>query len=410
VQEVAVTQEADAVVIGAGAFGASTAFHLARLGRRVVLLDRHEPASQTSPRAAGLAGQLRSTETMSRVAILSVEKLLRFEAETGQPLEAHQSGSLKLLRRPEQETHLAEEIARGRRLGLELELLPPEEARRRSPFLRPHGVRTVLHTPTDLYFEPGQLALGYVRAAAGLGATVLPRTAVTGVGTRAGAVEHVVTSRGPIHAPVVVDTAGAWARLVGAAAGLRVPAVATRHQLLITEPIPGVADEQPIVRIPDAQVYVRPAGGGLMLGGYEADPVQYDMGTLPSDFQVQDLALDLGVLRGLVERVAELFPVFDQAPVRLHRGGLPTMTPDGRPLVGPAPGLGGLFIAAGCCVGGLSISPAVGALLAGWIVNGRPSIDLALLAPERFDAEYRSEERLLERCRHVYAHYYDLVH
>jgi glycine/D-amino acid oxidase-like deaminating enzyme len=405
-----VVQDADVVVIGAGAFGASTAFHLAKLGRRVILVDRHEPASQTSPRAAGLAGQLRSTDTMSQLAMLSVSKILRFEAETGEPLEAHQSGSLKLLRRPEQEAHLPEEIARGRRLGLALEVLSPVDAQRRSPLLRPDGVRAALHNPTDLFFEPDQLPLGYVRAAARLGATILPQTAVTGVGTRAGAIEQVMTSQGPIRTTAVVDAAGAWARLVGAAAGLNVPAVPTRHQLLITEPIDGVADEQPIVRIPDAQVYIRPANGGLMLGGYEARPVQYDMAALPADFQIQDLALDVDVLRALAERVADQFPIFGQAPIRVHRGGLPTMTPDGRPLVGPAPGLPGLFIAGGCCVGGLSIAPAVGASLAEWIVHGRPSIDLGLLAPERFDPEYRSEERLRERCQHVYAHYYDLVH
>ena len=134
------------------------------------------------------------------------------------------------------------------------------------------------------------------------------------------------------------------------------------------------------------------------------------MAALPADFQIQDLALDVDVLRGLAERVADQFPIFGQAPIRVHRGGLPTMTPDGRPLVGPAPGLRGLFIAGGCCVGGLSIAPAVGAALAEWIVHGRPSLDLGLLAPERFDSEYRSEERLRERCQYVYAHYYDLVH
>jgi glycine/D-amino acid oxidase-like deaminating enzyme len=405
-----VAQEADVVVIGAGAFGASTAFHLAKLGRSVILVDRHEPASQTSPRAAGLAGQLRSTNTMSQLAMLSVDKILRFEAETGQPLEAHQSGSLKLLRRPDQETDLPDEIARGRRLGLSVESLSPVEARRRSPFLRPDGVRAVLHNPTDLFFEPGQLPLGYVRAAARLGATVLSQTAVTAIGTRAGAVEHVMTSQGAIRTPVVVDAAGAWARLVGASAGLDVAAIPTRHQLLITEPIAGVTNEQPIVRIPDAQVYIRPASGGLMLGGYEARPAQHDMAALPADFQIQDLALDVDVLRALAERVADQFPIFGQAPIRIHRGGLPTMTPDGRPVVGPAPGLPGLFIAGGCCVGGLSISPAVGALLAEWIVHGQPSLDLGLLAPDRFGPEYRSEERLRERCQHVYAHYYDVVH
>ena len=188
------------------------------------------------------------------------------------------------------------------------------------------------------------------------------------------------------------------------------PAIPTRHQLLITEPIDGVADDQPIVRIPDAQVYVRPASGGLLLGGYEAQPEQYDMGARRPDFQIQDLALDVDVLRALAERVADQFPIFARAPIRVHRGGLPTMTPDGRPLVGPVPGRPGLFVAAGCCVGGLSISPAVGAALAEWIVRGQPPLDLAILAPERFDGAYASEADLRERCQHVYAHYYDLVH
>jgi glycine/D-amino acid oxidase-like deaminating enzyme len=403
-------QDADVVVIGAGAFGASTAFHLAQHGRQVILVDKYAPASQTSPRAAGLAGQVRGTDTMSRLAMLSVRKLLDFEGETGEPLAVHQSGSLKLLRRPAQETHLPEEIARGRRLGLEVELLSPAEARRRSPLLHPDGVRAALHVPTDLYFEPGQLPRGYVRAAARLGTIVLSQTAVTDIVTRADAVAQVMTSQGPIRTPVVVDAAGAWARLVGAAAGLRIPAIPTRHQVLITAPIAGVTDAQPIVRIPDAQVYIRPADGGLLLGGYEAHPVQVDMRTVPADFQIQDLALDLGVLSALAARVAAQFPIFGAAPIRVHRGGLPTMTPDGRPLVGPVPGLRGFFIAGGCCVGGLSISPAVGALLAEWIVQGQPSLDLALLAPDRFDAAYRSEEHLRQRCHDLYAHYYDLVH
>jgi glycine/D-amino acid oxidase-like deaminating enzyme len=347
---------------------------------------------------------------MSRLAIESVAMILRFEAETGQPLEAHQSGSLKLLRRPEQEAELDEEIARGRRLGLALETLSPDQAAARSPFLRTEGVRCALHNPTDLFFEPAQLAIGYVRAAAAFGASVLAETAVTGLTSHDSAVERVETERGPIEAPVVVDAAGAWARLVGAAAGRPLAAIPTRHQLLITEPIAGVSDDQPIVRIPDAQVYVRPANGGLMLGGYEADPRQFDMAALPADFRIDDLPLDLTVLGGLAERVAAQFPIFGRTAVRVHRGGLPTMTPDGRPLLGPVSAPRGLFVAAGCCVGGLSIAPAVGAALAEWIVRGQPPFDLSLLAPERFEAGPGSEARLRERCREVYTRYYDLVH
>jgi 4-methylaminobutanoate oxidase (formaldehyde-forming) len=177
---------------------------------------------------------------------------------------------------------------------------------------------------------------------------------------------------------------------------------------MITEPIDGVDPMQPITRIIDANVYVRPDEGGLMLGGYEDDPVQYDGAALPARFDIADLPLDLGVLRRLADGVREQLPVFQRVPgeigVRVHRGGLPTMTADGEHTVGPVPGVHGLYVAGGCCVGGLSIAPAIGELLAAWIIDGTPPMDLSPLAPGR---ENGIDEELLRRaCRLHYAHHY----
>src|SRR5262249_38054276 len=175
--------------------------------------------------------------------------------------------------------------------------------------------------------------------------------------------------------------AGAWTRLIGEMAGGRIPPVPTRPQLLITAPLAGGTGMQPITRIIDAKVYVRPEQGGLRLGGYDPDPVHDRAGDLPANFQITELALDVGVLRGLADGVAEQFPIFQRCAVRSHRGGLPTMTVDGQHIVGPVPGVRGLFVAGGCCVGGLSISPAVGAGVAGWGGTGRAPRGLSLLAP-----------------------------
>jgi len=400
-------EEADAVVIGAGAFGTSVAFHLAQRGvGRVALLDKDAVASQTSPRAAGLTSQVRTTDVMTRRAMMSVQAIARFTAETGEPLAFYQPGSLKIARTPEHEEQLHAEVARGRDLGLEIGFVSPAEAHRLMPFLEPVGIRAVTYSPSDLYLEPVQLPLGYARAAAQLGATVLPHTAVTGFLLRDGEITGVQTEHGPIRTPVVVDAAGAWTRLVGEMAGVRIPLVPTRHQLLITESLDGVTEMQPITRIIDVNVYVRPEQGGLMLGGYEPDPVQYGAGALPREFQISDLPLDIDVLRRLADGVAEQFPIFQRCAVRSHRGGLPTMTADGQHVVGPVPGVRGLFIASGCCVGGLSISPAVGQVLAEWIVTGDAPMDLSLLAPDRFGPEYATEERLAEACRWRYAHHY----
>jgi glycine/D-amino acid oxidase-like deaminating enzyme len=160
--------------------------------------------------------------------------------------------------------------------------------------------------------------------------------------------------------------------------------VTVRHQLYVTEPIAGVEPLQPIVRLIEASVYVRYCDGGLMFGGYEDAPLVVDPAGLPAGFQVAQLALDLGVLRALTDEVAARFPALRDARVAVHRGGLPTMTPDGNPVLGPVPGLAGLYVASGCCVGGLSLSPASGRALADLIVDGRSDPDLAPLSVERF--------------------------
>jgi glycine/D-amino acid oxidase-like deaminating enzyme len=400
--------EADAVVIGAGALGSSVAYHLARLGRRVALVERHGLASQTSPRAAGLTGQIRASDLMTELAMMSVRAIERFEDETGEPLVFHQSGALKIARTPRDEEQLHREVERAKRVGLDLDLISADEARRLAPFVEATGIRAVTYSPSDLYLEPAQLPLGYARAASKLGATLLTETAATGILTRDGAVERVITDRGEIRTPVVVDAAGAWSRMVADMLGAGVPVVPTRHQLLITQPIDGVGDEQPIVRVIDTNVYVRPDKGGLMLGGYEPEPVQYDDGRLSPDFQIADLELDISVLRRLAHSVIEQFPVFREWEIREHRGGLPTMTPDGEHVVGPVPTVDGFFVATGCCVGGLSISPAVGQVLSEWIVNGEPPMDLTPLAPARFQGG-PADDRVRAECLWQYAHHYSDV-
>ncbi len=263
-----------------------------------------------------------------------------------------------------------------------------------------------MHVATDLYFEPSQVAIGFARGAQALGATLLPHTTVTGIKIEKGQVVGVDTERGAIHAPIVVDAAGAWARQVAAASGIHVPIVPTRHQLFITEPIEGVRAEMPIVRIIDAAVYLRPCYGGLLWGGFEAAPRQFDLNELGANFQVKHTPLDAEVIWRMGEQVKQQVPILLQAPVREHRGGLPTMTADGQHIVGAVPGARGFFVAAGCNVAGLSISPAIGEVLAEWIAVGSPPFDLAPLSIARFGAEANSEEYLRQASAWQYHHFY----
>jgi glycine/D-amino acid oxidase-like deaminating enzyme len=188
--------------------------------------------------------------------------------------------------------------------------------------------------------------------------------------------------------------------------GIRVPIVPTRHQLYITEPIAGIVPEHPIVRVLEANVYVRPERGGLMLGGYEPDPLQIDMRSMPPDFQIADLALDFEPLRRLTQEVAVQFPVLQNAKIAEVRGGLPTMTADGDHIIDRVPGVEGFFVVGGCCVGGLSIAPAVGEVVATWVVEGEPPTDVSRFRLTRFGAEVASDERLRAACLWRYAHHY----
>jgi glycine/D-amino acid oxidase-like deaminating enzyme len=403
---------AECVVIGSGALGSSVAFHLAKAGKQVALLDKHALGSQTSPRAAGLTSQARGTDLMTQLAKRAVRKIEGFEAETGEKIVFHQPGALKIARLPEHVEQLKGEVERGRRMGTGIEMISPEEARAKNPFLHTEGILGVIYSPTDLYLEPSQIPTLYARAAARLGATMLPNTLVTGIATRNDAVIGVQTEHGTIRCETVVDAAGAWLRAVAVLAGAVIKLVPTRHQLLITEPIEGVDAMQPITRIIDVNVYVRPDEGGLMLGGYEQTPLQYDARDLPARFDIAEMPLDLEVLRGFADAVRAQLPVLQRVfqhgsgavKLRVHRGGLPTMTADGEHTVGPVPGVSGLYVAGGCCVGGLSIAPAIGEALAAWISDGTPPMDLSALAPGREGA--LDEATLQAACRLQYAHHY----
>jgi 4-methylaminobutanoate oxidase (formaldehyde-forming) len=397
---------ADAVVIGSGAFGSSTAYHLTRRGLKVALVDQHALGSQTSPRAAGLTSKADTMPTMARLRHEACEAFERFESEMGRSVDFHRSGSLRAAYTDAglERVRIAEETAAA--LGIEARPIDAAEAERLAPHFKPGAARRILHVPSDGWVDPARVAIGFATRAGELGARLLPFTAAQGLLAEGGRAAGVMTARGPLHAPVVVDAAGGWAARVAASAGLALPLLPVRHQLFITEAVPGVEPLQPIVRLVEASVYVRYEQGGLMFGGYEDMPRVLGREGLPPGFQIAALELDLGVLRGLVDEVAAHFPALRAAKIAMHRGGAPTMTPDGRPIAGRVPGLDGLFVASGCCVGGLSLSPAAGRALADLIVDGKSDPDLAPLSVERFAGADRDPAALEAACVAQYARRY----
>lgn len=400
--------QSDVIIIGAGAFGSSLAFHLAAKGKRVILLDRYAAASQTSPRAAGLFKQIQSTAARTRLAVLSVNKLKQFEREVGQHSPAVHSGSLMVARTPQHAEYVRREAEQARAWGADIQLVDAAEAHRRMPVLESADLLAAAYSPDAYIEEPIQMLRLYLDAAIQNGAKVLEHTPVLSVRTKQGEIQGVTTSAGDIDAPIVIDSAGAWSRGVAALAQTNVPIVPVRHQLYITDPLPGVRADYPIVRIVDSAFYIRPARGGLMGGGFESDPMPLDVWAQP-DFTMERVPLDFSVLARQTAAVENSVPALRDTTIQEHRGGLFTMTSDGNFIAGPVPGIKGLWALTGCNGSGYSFSPALGQVMAEWIAEGEPSIDLTEFSPSRFANRKLSEEELTTACVWQYAHYYDPV-
>jgi glycine/D-amino acid oxidase-like deaminating enzyme len=395
--------DTDVVVIGAGALGLSTALHCALSGRSVVVLERLTAGSQASGRAAGLFKSVQADELRTRLARRSIIKALTFADWAGAPLPVASPGSFLIARTATHRGFLARELAQSRRWGADVREATPAQLADGLGYYKAAGHDFALWCPEDVYIEePASLIEALLAACRQHGAVVTEHAPVIGIPTASGRVAGVETERGSITAPVVVDAAGGWVRQVAGLAGARVPVATVRHQLLITAPTEQVNPADPIARVVDAAVYLRPARGGLMVGGFEAEPLPVDPRHQDT---TDDVPLDLGVLRQLAAQVTAEVPAAAAAEVAEHRGGLFTMSPDGRFVAGPVPDLPGLWVASGCNGSGFSSSLAIGEALAAWITTADAPPGLTELSPARFGP--LPDDALITRGLWQYAHYYD---
>jgi glycine/D-amino acid oxidase-like deaminating enzyme len=349
---------------------------------------------------------VQADELRTRLARRSITRAASFGDWAGVPLEVVGSGGFLIARTAQHGEYLARELAQSRGWGADVREADPAMVAERVSFYRAAGQEFALWCPEDIYIaEPTALIDAYLAACRLHGVVVAENEQVTGIPVTGGRVTGVQTTDREITAPVVVDAAGGWVRKVAELAGAPVPLAPVRHQLLITGPDPGIDPSDPIVRVVDAAVYLRPSRGGLMFGGFETDPLPLDPRQQPSSFTTDDLPLDLAVLRKLAAQVGAEVPAAGSAPVTDHRGGLFTMSPDGRFVAGPVPDLPGLWVASGCNGSGFSSSPALGEALGTWITTGTPPRDMEALSPARFGT--LPDDALISRGLWQYAHYYD---
>ncbi|MDP9094171.1 MAG: FAD-dependent oxidoreductase [Actinomycetota bacterium] len=401
------------VIIGGGVGGASVAFHLTELGETdVVVLERAELTSGSTFHSAGLVGQLRADPTLTRMNMYSVELYRRLRDGPHQ-VGWVESGGIKLASSPERLEEIRRQIGWARTYDLPLHEVTPAEAKDRFPLLDTDGVLGAAYLASDGYLDPAQMCYALANMARAAGVQILERTRVVGIDAEDGRVRSVRTDRGEIRCEIVVNCGGMFAAEIGRMAGIRIPIVPMSHQYLITEPfIPRAQTALPTLRDPDLLVYFRPEVDGLVMGGYERDPapwtatsLRYD--AIPPDFNGRLLAEDWTRMEEIAANSQRRIPAMGAVGVRKVINGPEAFTPDNEFCLGET-SLAGFFVAAGFCAHGIAGAGGIGRVMAEWIVEGEPSLDLSHMDINRFGREYSSPGYTLARTVENYRTYYDI--
>ena len=374
-------------VIGGGVIGCSVLYHLTKLGwTDIMLIERSELTSGSTWHAAGGFHTLNADTNMAALQGYTIRLYRELEEISGQSCGLHHVGGLTLAETPDRMDFLKAERAKHRYMGLETEIVGPDEIRKLSPITNTDGVLGALYDPLDGHLDPSGTTQAYARAARMAGAEIVLRNPVHETNPLADGTWQVVTENGTIIAEHVVNAAGLWAREVGALAGVYLPLHPMEHQYLVTEDTPEVYEndhELPHVMDPEGESYLRQEGRGLVIGFYEQACEHWAVDGTPADFGHELLTDKLDRIGDALQFAFRRYPVLERAGIKTIVNGPFTFATDGNPLVGPVPGLRNYWSA--CAVmAGFSQGGGVGLTLAEWMVEGEPSRDVFAMDVARF--------------------------
>jgi sarcosine dehydrogenase len=398
------------VVIGGGIIGCSTAYHLVRLGwREVVLLERNKLTSGSTWHAAGLVGQLRTSANITQLLKYSVELYDRLEAETGQATGWKRNGGLRLACNAERMTEIKRQATTAHSFGLEMNLLSPKEALALWPIMDISDVVGAAFLPTDGQANPADIAQALAKGARAGGGEIIEDCPVDAIGVKDGRVASVTTRQGVIRCDIVVNCAGQWAREVGAMAGVSVPLQSVRHQYLVTEPIEGVARNLPTLRDPDRLIYFKEEVGGLVMGGYEPNPIPWALNGTPQGFHFTLLDSDSDQFEPLMAQALARVPALETAGIKRFINGPESFTPDGNFILGESAEVANYFVGAGFNAFGIASAGGAGRALAEWIAGGEAPMDLWPVDIRRFGQLHRDRHWVLTRTLEAYGKHYTMA-
>lgn len=401
---------AHVVVIGGGVIGTSVAYHLTKLGHTdVVLLEQGQLSSGTTWHAAGLVGQLRASESGTRLVQYSTQLYAELEAETGLSAGYKQCGGVTVARTEDRMVQLRRTAANAAAYDLECELLTPDEALARYPVMRVDDLVGAIWLPADGKANPADLTQALAKGARLRGARIVEHTRVTGIRTADGRVTGVRTDAGDIEAEIVVNCAGQWGFQVGLMAGVNVPLHSAEHFYVVSETIDGVHPDMPILRDPDGYTYFKEEVGGLVIGGFEPQAKPWVApNAIPYPFEFQLLAEDWDHFQILMDNAMLRIPALEEAGIKKFYNGPESFTPDNQFILGEAPELTNFFVAAGFNSVGIASAGGAGRALAEWIVDGAPTSDLTGVDIRRFAPFNGNVSWLHDRVAEILGVHYEI--
>ena len=368
--------QAEIVIIGGGIIGCSVAYHLAKLGKKdVLLLERKKLTSGTTWHAAGLVRAMLYSGNLTRLARHSLELYTKLEKETGQATGLKQNGSISIATNDERWDELRRGAAMAKAFRVEAEEITPKKAQEMWPLLNIDDVVGAIFFPHDGQTNPADTAMALAKGARMGGVKIFEDCKVTGVLTQDGRAAGVATTEGEIKAEVVVNCAGMWAREVGLMAGVSVPLHAAEHFYVVTEPM-DLPSNLPVMRNMDSCAYYKEDAGKLLIGAFEPKAKPWGMDGIPESFCFDELPEDFDHFQPILEGAIHRVPKLGETGIRKFFNGPESFSPDQRYLLGEAPELKNFFVAAGFNSIGIQSAGGAGMALAEWIVGGHPPFDL----------------------------------
>ncbi|MBE1283343.1 MAG: FAD-dependent oxidoreductase [Rhodobacteraceae bacterium] len=400
---------AKAVIIGGGIIGCSTAYHLAKLGwTDTVLLERKKLTSGTTFHAAGLVGQLRSNANITQLLGYSVDLYKKLEEETGLGTGWKMNGGLRLACNEERWTEVKRQATTAHSFGLDMQLLTPKEAQELWPLMDISDVIGAAFLPTDGQANPSDITQALAKGARMAGAKIFEDTKVTDLEIENGKIRAVITEHGRIECEKVIVCAGQWTRDFAAKFGVNVPLVPMEHQYMVTEPF-GVPGDLPTLRDPDRLTYYKEEVGGLVMGGYEPNPIPWAVNGIPQGFHYTLLDSNFDHFEQIMELSLGRVPALENAGIKTLTNGPESFTPDGNFIVGEAPELKNFFVGAGFNAFGIASGGGAGMVLAEWAAKGEPPFDLWSADIRRFGRPHFDTDWVRTRTVEAYGKHYTMA-